>query len=147
MARSFGEVLLDTAYPREYFSLNELMCKCGCGKSEMNFDFMRKLNAIRLECGFPFVLNSAYRCPEHNESVSKAGSKRGPHVMGRAVDIRCDGGEAMTIIDAALRHGIKGLGISQKLGTPTSSRYVHLDDLTTKEAKAIGAIRPYVWSY
>ena len=51
----------------------------------MDDGFMDALQDIRTKCGFGFKVNSAYRCDEYNEKVSK--NTRGQHVTGYAVDI------------------------------------------------------------
>lgn len=124
--------------PWQYFNTSELQCKgkdCCGGKADMHPDFMAKLVAIRRELGFPFVLSSAYRCPIHNAKESSTGTT-GPHTTGRAVDILVRGTNAYKLIEAALRHGITGIGVKQKGVT----RFIHIDDLE-------GQTRPWIWSY
>lgn len=107
-------------YP--YFKSKELICKCGkCGGGQMNDEFMRYLIIIRTECCFPFIITSAYRCEEHNKKVG--GSANSAHTKGLAVDIRCNGDQAYTVIKQAMGYPIYGIGIAQK----GNSRYVHLD--------------------
>ncbi len=122
----------------QYFSDNELKCKgekCCGGTQVMNNEFMVKLVSMRKEIGFPLVLTSAYRCKIHNESVSSTGNS-GPHTTGRAVDILVRGNRAHKLIECALRHGMTGIGVSQK----GPLRFIHIDDLG-------GPLRPWVWSY
>lgn len=121
----------------QYFDIEELRCKCGCGKMPMNTDFMQKVVAMRRELGFPFIVASAYRCPEYNARISSTGSA-GPHTTGRAMDIRVSGHQAHALIASALRHGITGIGVSQK--GPHASRFIHIDTVDNGP-------RPWVWSY
>lgn len=118
-----------------YFSRDELKCKCGCGRMEMQDSFMQKIVDMRREEGFPLVVTSAYRCPEHNDRVSSTGLS-GPHTTGRAIDIAISRNEAYRLLDAAYRYRMAGIGISQK----GDNRFIHLDDLTTLP-------RPTIWSY
>lgn len=122
-----------------YFSDKELRCKCGkCnrGQETMNTGFMAKLEAIRVECGFPLHVTSAYRCPAHNMAVSTSGFD-GPHTTGRAVDIAISHEHAVVFLRTALKHGMTGIGVSQK----GRSRFIHVDDLGE------GYPRPNIWSY
>lgn len=124
----------------EYFTKKELECKCGCGKADMNPDFMRKLVRLRRSLGFAFPLTSAYRCPEHNQNVSSTGPN-GPHTTGRAVDICISGKEALRLITAARGHGMTGFGIKQH--GPHGARFIHLDDLDASVSRP----RPWIWTY
>ncbi len=120
----------------ECFSDNELRCKCGCNRNDIDPGFMDKLVVIRKAVGFPMILSSAYRCPEYNRKVSSTGPD-GPHTKG-AVDVLVFGSKAYAVMAAAFRHGMTGIGVSQK-GTH-AKRFIHLDDLTTPP-------RPWPWSY
>lgn len=125
----------------KYFSTKELACQCGrCGRGErdMSPSFMAKLEAIREEIGCPLHVSSAYRCKVHNAAVSGTGFT-GPHTTGRAVDIRISHGQAFDLVSLAKKHGMTGIGVSQK----GNSRFIHLDDLTEKD----GFPRPNIWSY
>jgi len=123
------------------FSREELTCHCGCGEALMDEAFMDMLQALRRELGFPFKLNSAYRCPKHDAQVgssSSAGS--GPHTLGKAVDVAVAGEQAYRIVQGALARGFSGIGIMAR--GPWGGRYVHLDTLRAEEAP-----RPALWSY
>ena len=123
----------------EFFSAEELRCKCGCGDADMDPAFMVKLIAMRREAGFPFPLSSAYRCPAHNDRESGTG-KTGPHTTRRAVDVRVSGARAYWIVANAARFGFSGIGVHQK--GPHDKRFIHLDD-----SQAAIHPRPWVWSY
>lgn len=104
-----------------YFTKDETKCK-HCGKEDMHPVFMEKLNDLREECGFPFIITSAYRCKEHNKNIG--GHPKSAHMKGRAVDIACNHAKAQEIIKLARKYGFNGIGIKQYgLG-----RYIHLDD-------------------
>ena len=83
---------------------------------------MTKLVNLRRELDFPFPINSAYRCKQHNANIG--GHKKSYHLLGRAVDIRADHDRAWQIIAAAKKHGFRGIGIDQK----GEGRFIHLDD-------------------
>jgi hypothetical protein len=120
-----------------FFSAKELTCKCGCNTIEFDLTFLATLNAIREECGFPFALSSAYRCPKHPIEARK--TKPGAHSSGKAVDIACSGERALEVIRVAQKHGISRIGIQQK----GSGRFIHLDGCT----EADGLPSPAIWSY
>ena len=132
---------MSTPSPWEYFSIEELSCRCGCGKMFMNADFMDKIVKLRKFYGRPLVVNSAYRCPEHDAKVgssSEPGS--GPHTQGLAMDFGVEGQNAMDLLVAAFKLGIfSGFGINQKgLG-----RFLHIDDMPA----SIAHQRPLMWTY
>lgn len=122
------------------FRKEEMQCKCGCGRADMDADFMEALQAIRQALG-PLRVSSGFRCPEYNARVSTTG-QNGPHTTGRAADLRVMGGRAYALIGVAQTHGMTGLGISQKGASGT--RFVHLDNLQARET---GGLRPWLWSY
>jgi len=122
----------------KYFKLEDFACKCGCGMNKMQESFIRKLDDLREEVGFPLMVTSGYRCPEHNRKVSSTG-ERGPHTTGRAADLGVDRGKALKVLEVALKGTFTGIGIQQK----GAGRFIHLDDLLND----IGQPRPTIWSY
>ena len=119
-----------------HFTEDEMRCKCGCGKADMNPDFMDKLEALRVRFRKPLPVVSGYRCPTYNAKVSKTGAD-GPHTTGRAVDIRISGAHAAVLLTEAATN-FTGFGFNQK--GPHEQRFIHLDDL-------VEGPRPNVWSY
>jgi len=107
----------------------------------MNHSFLKKLDRTRTLLGFPLIVTSGYRCPDHNDSVSSTG-RNGPHTTGRAVDLAVFGYQAY----ALLRHvggtpDFGGIGLKQH--GAHDSRFIHLDDLEPSD----GRFRPTVWTY
>lgn len=51
----------------------------------MDMTFMDALQHFRNLCGFPFVIESGFRCPSQNRNVG--GESDSMHLMGRAADI------------------------------------------------------------
>ena len=121
------------------FSVAEMECKCGCGSSDMDEEFMRQLQGIREEMQRPLKVTSAVRCEAHNSKVSSTG-KNGPHTKRKAVDLVISGADALRLYDIARKHGMSGIGLSQK--GPHNKRFIHIDALTPDEAP-----RPTVWTY
>ena len=116
----------------EYFSVEEMMCPCGCGKADMNDSFMYKLVRVREELGKPMVVTSGYRCEEYNEKIG--GVKNSAHTKGRAADISITGMEEVDqvrLLEYAIHFNIRGLGINDK-----KSHFIHLDDTRSR-----------LWSY
>jgi len=122
---------------KNFFRPKELACKCGCGTSGFDLDFLATLNTIREECGFSFPLSSAYRCPQHPIEARK--KSPGSHFSGKAVDVLCNGEKALEVIRVAQKHGIKRIGVQQKGG----GRFIHLDGCTEDEGFTV----PAFWSY
>ena len=122
-------------YLTKNFTVDEFKCR-GTGSCDMNPAFMEKLQLIREDYGKPLYPSSGFRAPEYNKTVSTTGL-HGPHTTGHAVDILISGSEAIRLMEIALRHGITGIGVSQK--GQHSKRFLHFDDLTEN--------RPWTWSY
>lgn len=130
-----------------FFKAHELRCKCGnCDGGEMNDYFMSRLISLRENMGFPFIVSSAYRCSDYNETISETGPD-GPHTTGRAIDIVIYGKRAENLIQGAFRYGILGLnhgGLGLHQRGPHKKRFVHLDDLNRSDWHKT---RPWVWTY
>ena len=120
------------------FTTDEMACSC-CGKSDMDEDFMKTLQSIRDEMQRPLKITSANRSEKHNELVSHTG-KKGPHTYAKAADILISGADAMRLFAVAQKHGVSGVGMSQK--GDHNKRFVHLDILSPDEGP-----RPTVWTY
>lgn len=123
------------------FTPEEFACKCGkCGADsglKMHQELMDKLQALRSEMGFPFVITSGFRCAAHPAEHVK--TTPGTHNLGCAVDIAVQGEQALKIVSAAADYGFTGIGLDQK----GSGRFVHLDDAPDIK----GRPRPWLWSY
>lgn len=120
---------------KSYFTERELACKC-CGANEFDPDFLETLNSIRKECGFPFLISSAYRCPKHPNEARKTAT--GAHTTGKAVDILASGENALEIVSVALANGLTRVGVSQKGG----GRFIHIDGCTEDDGFPTA-----IWSY
>ena len=77
------------------FSVNEMDCRCGCGTSEMDPEFMRMLQELRDQMQGPLLVSSGRRCDHYNDAVSTAmNKKKGVHTLGQASDILISGERA-----------------------------------------------------
>ena len=119
----------------KHFTDKELSCRCGCGKTDMDEEFMRKLEAMRENADFPFSITSGIRCGSHNNNISSTGFD-GPHTTGQAVDIAVDRHRAFIVMDLAFQYGMTGIGVKQR----GEGRFIHVDDLHE-------GVRPTIWSY
>jgi len=95
-----------------YFKRSEFDCQ-ETGENNMDDDFLKALDSLRHECGFPFVITSGYRSPNH--SIEKRKQKPGKHSEGIAADVAVNNGEQRAlIVQKALELGFKGIGVSKK---------------------------------
>jgi len=101
----------------------------------MSDEFMAKLEAMRVEAGFPFIVNSAFRSPDYNRQIG--GSPNSQHLYGNAVDLRLYGDRAIQVIVLARKWGMGGIGVQQK--GPHASRFIHIDGRSLERAA--------LWSY
>jgi uncharacterized protein YcbK (DUF882 family) len=112
----------------KYFKVEDFNCQ-ETGENEMCPDFLQKLDALREVCGFPFIVTSGYRSPNHSIEAKK--SKPGTHSQGIAADIKVVGGaQRMAIIRNASIMGFNGIGVAKG--------FVHVD---TRETT------PVAWKY
>ena len=119
------------------FSFAEMACQ-ETGECEINEATMDRMQLLRDYCGLPLTITSGSRRPLHSIEAAKAAP--GTHAMGRAVDIACNGVEALDLIEEALEVRFTGFGVQQK----GEHRFLHLDDLKDGEHTAP---RPTIWSY
>lgn len=111
-----------TTFAKEYFSDDELRCKCGCDKLVFNPNVRLILNQIRDEFGKPMVVSSGYRCPQHPVEARK--QTTGEHCTGMAVDISVASKDALDLLKVACKYNVPRLGISQK--GAHRHRFIHL---------------------
>jgi zinc D-Ala-D-Ala carboxypeptidase len=84
----------------------------------MDLDFLAKLDEAREYAGIPFVINSAYRSPEHNAKIG--GKPNSSHLKGLAVDIKSTNGRQRGLILDSLRAvGFTRIGIART--------FIHVD--------------------
>lgn len=144
MGTLFGPIMYENAY----FKDHELACSC-CGKNHFQHSTLQRLISTRIryeqllreagvKSGFGLVVNSGYRCPDHNEAKGYTQT----HATGQAVDLRVAYNRAHYLLQAAFEKGWSGIGVNQK--GAGGSRFIHLDDMPAVEGQII---RPTVWSY
>lgn len=121
-----------------HFTREELACR-HCGRMTIPMPSIERLERVRVRCGFPFIVSSGDRCPDHNEDKSSTG-RDGPHTRA-AFDIVVVGDKALRLVQVAIEEGFIGIGVKQH--GPHGKRFIHLDDLPN----APGQPRPWLWSY
>ena len=101
----------------KYFSLDEFKCR-ETGENEIKHEFVEKLDELRELCGFPFIITSGYRSPNH--SIEKAKSNPGTHAQGIACDISVTSGvDRMKLVKNAISLNFSGIGVAKD--------FVHVD--------------------
>jgi len=99
-------------------------------EENMNVDFLAKLDEAREYANIPFIINSAYRSPEHPLSIKNPSSS---HIKGLAVDISVKDSRArFLILDALLAVGFNRIGIADT--------FIHVDSDVDKSQNVI-------WTY
>ena len=104
------------------FYLREFQCKgknCCGGAVKLQKLLLDKLQAMRTEVGQELIVNSGYRCPVHNRTVSKATQSK--HLEGMAADIYIPAISHNDLVKLAEKH-FKGIG-----GIGYASSYMHVD--------------------
>lgn len=122
----------------EFFTIEEMRCKCGCGAYDMNHGFMDMLDRLREICDFPLPVSSGFRCFEWDSTVSTG---NGSHTRGVAADILCHHSRAYEVAKNAFAMGFTGIFFMQH--GPHEKRFIHLD-IDTNTSKHP---RPHVMSY
>ncbi len=86
-------------------------------EDNMDEEFLQRLDQARAFADIPFIINSAYRSPNHPLSIKNPSSS---HIKGLAVDIKAtDNVTRFKIIDALLFVGFKRIGIADT--------FIHVD--------------------
>ena len=96
----------------------------------MDEEFLERLDQARAFADIPFIINSAYRSPNHPLSIKNPSSS---HIKGLAVDIKAtDNATRFKIIDALLFVGFKRIGIADT--------FIHVD-------MDYGKRQEIIWTY
>jgi uncharacterized protein YcbK (DUF882 family) len=84
----------------------------------MDSNFLKLLDEAREVAEIPFVINSAYRTPEHNAKIG--GSLNSSHLKGLAVDISVTNStQRFIVLNALISVGFTRIGISDT--------FIHVD--------------------
>ena len=115
------------------FKPEEFECS-HCNILKISSDLMDFLQTARDDLG-PLSITSAYRCQDHNNSVSKTGPN-GPHTTGKAVDISVRDSQHRKKLITYFADKVTGLGIAKS--------FIHIDLLTVEDGFEM---RPNSWVY
>jgi uncharacterized protein YcbK (DUF882 family) len=101
---------------------------------KMDKTFLLKLDEARELAGIPFIINSAFRTPEHNERIYKELNKpvntNSSHLRGLAVDIKAtDSRTRFLILNALIHVGFTRIGIADT--------FIHVDLSLDKSQQVI----------
>ena len=89
---------------------SEIVCKCGCGRSNITQKAINLFEAVRHELGDkPLYITSGCRCPTH--SVKVGGYANDYHVRGMAFDVYGKHCTPEQICAAAEKCGANGIGL------------------------------------
>ena len=72
-----------------HFSLDECVCRCGCGLLNVSPALLRLAEAVRGVLKEPMIVHSVCRCKKHNSEVG--GSPKSKHLTGQAMDFHIRG--------------------------------------------------------
>jgi zinc D-Ala-D-Ala carboxypeptidase len=112
----------------KYFKLSDFDCQ-ETGENRMEPEFIEKLDELREACGFPFIITSGYRSPEHSIELRK--KVPGTHAQGIAADIKVNGAaQRFIIVEKAHALGFGGIGVAHG--------FIHVD---------IREKTPVLWCY
>ena len=101
----------------------EFACK-HCGALVLDSIFFMMITEARVIADTPFIINSGYRCPEHNRRV---GSVSQNHVNGKAADIKAvDGPSRGKILKGLYQAGFTRIGIRED--------FIHCDTMDEVES-------------
>lgn len=99
-------------------------------ETNMSKEFLFVLDEAREIAGIPFIINSAYRSPEHPLSIKNPSSS---HIKGLAVDIKAtDSKTRFKIVKALIQVGFTRIGIADT--------FIHVD-LDLDKTKNV------IWTY
>ena len=105
-------------------TLEEMQCRCGCGKKDIDLHFLWRLRLARDLANTPFNITSGVRCEKHNKEV---GSTSRNHVEGHAADISATSGPVRgKILKGLYNAGFTRVGIHDT--------FIHVDDMDLVES-------------
>ena len=90
------------------FNLREFQCNC-CQQVKLKPLLAEKLQKLREVIDYPILVNSGFRCDNHNQRVG--GSPSSYHLHGMAADIYVRGKSPEELLQQAATVGFNGLGL------------------------------------
>jgi len=120
-----------------HFDEWEFTCKCGCGRTEMDAEYVLLLDELRERTGVGFTVTSGYRCPTHDAAIGGAGV----HPTGKGADIALSGDKVWEAVTHARKLGFMGCGLKQH--GHHSGRFMHFDTMPNELTRP----RKWLWTY
>lgn len=106
----------------EFFTKSEFACKHCQKQIEMDSNLISFLYDVRKTINLPIIINSGYRCEEHNLKVG--GAKNSQHVLGLAADWKIKGFKGKDLERIAIANSKGRVG---GIGRSDYTNYVHTD--------------------
>lgn len=121
-----------TRWPGRHFQPSEFLCQCGRDSCDAPTipepALVALLDGIREDLWEPITITSGLRCSAHNAALG--GEVDSGHLTGTEVDVACPTSAfRFRLVSAALRHGVRRLGIYK--------RHVHIGLSTTPLPKDV----------
>ena len=92
------------------FKFREFECKCGkCKTQKIDTAVVNLAQMVRNHFNKSVIVNSAYRCDEHNKNIG--GAKNSNHTKGTALDIVVKGIDPLTVARYCEYIGAGGVGL------------------------------------
>ncbi|MDE7098320.1 MAG: hypothetical protein K2O60_04165 [Ruminococcus sp.] len=113
----------------EHFNISEFRCKCGgTHDTKLDTDLVDKLEKLHtsLNCS-KIIINSGYRCPEHDADESVGGNGYGQHTKGTAADICCYGQDGKPVSSKIVCCKAQDIGFTGIANITGEYIYTHLD--------------------
>ena len=120
-----------------HFEEWEFTCRCGCGQTKMDEEYLWLLDELRSRTGVGFTINSGFRCTTYDTSIGGAGI----HPLGKAADIALSGDPVWEAVAHARKLGFMGCGLKQH--GHHSGRFVHFDTAPATPTRP----RRWIWTY
>lgn len=116
--------------PSDHLSWTELACRNGVEypsewRADRAVELARAFERVRELCGFPLIINSAYRTAVYNDQIG--GAAKSQHVEGRALDLtvtpKLRGVRLRQILSAARQARLEGF----LTGIGVYANFIHID--------------------
>jgi len=96
---------------KNYFTREEMACKCGCEQDTIDGELLDVLNRIRRWAKKPVTVTSGNRCFNYNIRIG--GSRNSQHVKSRAADIQVEGKTPEQVADYIQKWYPDSLGLGR----------------------------------